>query len=151
LVVQALRDGARGYLDKDATGPELARAVLAAANGSAMLSAPALDRLDGRRPGSVGAGACLTDRERQVRQLLEQGLPDKEIAERLLISAKTVEKHVGAILRKTGARNRTELAARARPSSGGPRPAASRPEPESIHVEAVKGGLAGAAKQIDSD
>jgi DNA-binding NarL/FixJ family response regulator len=42
---------------------------------------------------------------------MEQGLPDKLIAERLVLSVKTVEKHAGAVLRKTGARNRTELAA----------------------------------------
>jgi DNA-binding NarL/FixJ family response regulator len=56
--------------------------------------------------------APLTDREREVRSLMEQGLPDKVIAERLMLSVKTVEKHAGAVLRKTGARNRTELAAR---------------------------------------
>jgi DNA-binding CsgD family transcriptional regulator len=55
----------------------------------------------------------LTERERQVRSLMEQGLPDKLIAEQLVLSIKTVEKHAGAVLRKTGARNRTELAARA--------------------------------------
>jgi len=44
---------------------------------------------------------------------MELGLPDKVIAERLVLSVKTVEKHAGAILRKTGARNRTELAAQA--------------------------------------
>jgi DNA-binding NarL/FixJ family response regulator len=55
----------------------------------------------------------LTDRERQVRSLMEPGLPDKAIAERLVLSVKTVEKHAGAVLRKTGARNQTELAAQA--------------------------------------
>lgn len=52
----------------------------------------------------------LTLREREVRALVEQGLADKQIATRLEISVKTVEKHVGAVLRKTGARNRTMLA-----------------------------------------
>ena len=50
--------------------------------------------------------------------MMEQGLPDKLIAEQLVLSVKTVEKHAGAVLRKTGARNRAELAAlagRARP------------------------------------
>ncbi len=55
----------------------------------------------------------LTGREREVRALLAQGLPDKLIAERLVLSVKTVEKHVSSVLRKTGARNRTELAAQA--------------------------------------
>ncbi len=60
------------------------------------------------RPGSHS----LTAREREVRELVEQGLPDKQIASELEISVKTVEKHVGAVLRKTGAGNRTELAGR---------------------------------------
>ena len=54
--------------------------------------------------------AALTAREREVSLLVETGWPDKRIASELGISAKTVEKHVGTILRKTGARNRTELA-----------------------------------------
>jgi DNA-binding NarL/FixJ family response regulator len=52
----------------------------------------------------------LTTREAQVRGLVEQGLQDKQIATQLGISVKTVEKHVGAVLRKTGAPNRTALA-----------------------------------------
>jgi DNA-binding CsgD family transcriptional regulator len=55
----------------------------------------------------------LTVRERQVAALVECGWPDKRIAAELGISFKTVEKHVGVILRKSGALNRTELAARA--------------------------------------
>ena len=47
------------------------------------------------------------------RRIVARGLPDKVIAERLVLSVKTVEKHAGAVLRKTGARNRTELAAQA--------------------------------------
>ena len=54
----------------------------------------------------------LTDRELEVRQLLEQGLADKQIASRLGIAVKTVEKHVSAILRKSGVHSRTELLAR---------------------------------------
>ena len=50
--------------------------------------------------------------------LVRRGLRDKQIAERLVISVKTVEKHVGAVLRKTGARNRTELAG----AGGNPHP-----------------------------
>ena len=118
LVASAMRAGARGCVDMGADGPELARAVIAAGRGQAILSGPVLDRLhrglreDGHEP-------ALTERERQVRSLMEQGLPDKVIAERLVLSIKTVEKHAGAVLRKTGARNRTELAAqasRARPT-----------------------------------
>jgi DNA-binding NarL/FixJ family response regulator len=112
LVAAAMKAGARGCVDVAADGPELARAVLAAGRGQAYLSGAVLARLqrglraDDREP-------ALTERERQVRALMEQGLPDKAIAELLVLSVKTVEKHAGAVLRKTGARNRTELAAHA--------------------------------------
>ena len=105
-VAAAMRAGARGCVDTGADGAELARAVVAAGRGQAVLSGPMLMQLHrGLRT------EALTDREREVRGLMEQGLPDKIIAERLVLSVKTVEKHAGAVLRKTGARNRTELAA----------------------------------------
>jgi DNA-binding NarL/FixJ family response regulator/signal transduction histidine kinase len=110
LVASAIRAGARGCVDTGADGPELARAVIAAGRGQAILSGPALQRLH-RGLREDGSEPALTDRERQVRSLMEQGLPDKLIAEQLVLSIRTVEKHAGAVLRKTGARNRTELAA----------------------------------------
>ncbi len=110
LVATAVRAGARGCVDMGADGPELARAVVAAGRGQAILSGPVLQRLH-RGLQDSEAEPALTDRERQVRSLMEQGLPDKLIAEQLVLSIKTVEKHAGAVLRKTGARNRTELAA----------------------------------------
>lgn len=97
-----LRAGASGWLVEDAGGTELARALLAAAQGRAVLPAAALS--------GVTDAVALTEREREVFALARRGLRDKQIAERLTISVKTVEKHVGAVLRKTGARNRTELA-----------------------------------------
>jgi signal transduction histidine kinase/DNA-binding NarL/FixJ family response regulator len=111
-VAAAMRAGARGCVDTGADGPELARAVVAAGRGQAILSGPMLRQLH-RGLQDEETAAALTDREREVRGLMEQGLPDKIIAERLVLSVKTVEKHAGAVLRKTGARNRTELAAQA--------------------------------------
>ena len=110
LVASAMRAGARGCVDTGADGPELARAVTAAGLGQAILSGPVLARLH-RGLQDDESGPALTERERQVRSLMEQGLPDKLIAEQLVLSIKTVEKHAGSVLRKTGARNRTELAA----------------------------------------
>ena len=110
LVTGALRAGARGYLGKDAPAADLARAVLAAARGDAFLSGDAVQRLHAHFNGA----AVLSDREREVFSLLERGLPDRQIADALSISVKTVEKHVGSILRKTGAQNRTEAARRGR-------------------------------------
>lgn len=111
LVAEAMRAGARGCVDLGATGPQLAQAVVAAGRGQAILSDVVLGQLHrGMRTED------LTEREREVRELMEQGLPDRLIAQRLVLSVKTVEKHASAVLRKTGARNRTELAA------GRPRP-----------------------------
>ncbi|MEW2545493.1 response regulator [Streptomyces sp. NPDC047002] len=110
LLKEAVQAGARGCVGSDLDGPAVVRAVLAAVRGDALLSERVLRRFadrDGPRPES------LTDREREVRALVEQGLPDKRIASALGISVKTVEKHVGAVLRKTGAPNRTALAHRA--------------------------------------
>ncbi len=124
LVAEAMRVGARGCVDTWADGPELARAIIAAGRGQAILSAPALAQLQRGLRGDAGRPA-LTARERQVRGLMEQGLPDKVIAERLVLSVKTVEKHAGAVLRKTGARNRAELAALAGRARPRPRQAAA--------------------------
>jgi signal transduction histidine kinase/DNA-binding NarL/FixJ family response regulator len=110
LVASAMRAGARGCVDVGADGPELVRAVVAAGRGQAILSGPVLRQLHRGLQEDQGEPA-LTERERQVRGMMEQGLPDKLIAEQLVLSVKTVEKHAGAVLRKTGARNRTELAA----------------------------------------
>jgi signal transduction histidine kinase/DNA-binding NarL/FixJ family response regulator len=108
LVASAMRAGARGCVDVGADGQELLRAVVAAGRGQAILSGPVLEQL---HRGLAETEPPLTERERQVRGMMEQGLPDKLIAEQLVLSVKTVEKHAGAVLRKTGARNRTELAA----------------------------------------
>jgi DNA-binding NarL/FixJ family response regulator len=111
-VTDAVRAGAHGCVDASVDGPELARAVVAAGRGQAILSGPVLRQLHRGLQGN-GTAVALTDREREVRRLMELGLPDKLIAEQLMLSVKTVEKHAGAVLRKTGARNRTELAAQA--------------------------------------
>ena len=108
LVAETMRAGARGCVDIGASGPELAQAVVAAGRGQAILSDVVLSQL---HRGMRADELALTDREREVRALMELGLPDRAIAQRLVLSVKTVEKHAGAVLRKTGARNRTELAA----------------------------------------
>ena len=94
LVAGAMRAGARGCVDMGADGPELARAVVAAGRGQAILSGPVLGQLH-RGLRDDDPEQPLTERERQVRGLMEQGLPDKVIAERLVLSVKTVEKHAG--------------------------------------------------------
>jgi len=61
----------------------------------------------------VGGGQRLTEREQEVVRLISAGLSNPEIAQHLFVSRKTVERHVSNILRKVGARNRAELAAKA--------------------------------------
>ena len=107
-VVQA---GARAVVMLEADGSALARAIGAAARGDALFTDDVLHGLyDEWGDAAAVQAPTLTPREHEVHDLVSQGLPDKQIAERLHISVKTVEKHVGSALRKTGTRNRTELA-----------------------------------------
>lgn len=100
-------EGVRGLVPRDVDATSLGRAVLAAARGDVLVFGGLLEQLS-----LTPTGTTLTQREVEVRTLLIQGLADKQIATRLGISVKTVEKHVGAVLRKENARSRTELVAR---------------------------------------
>lgn len=121
-VLSAMEYGAVGYLTKDLTPEALLRAVRAAYAGDlAMprrLAAGLIQRLveRGRRSESSagGATASLSAREREVAGLLTAGLTDREIADALTISKRTVETHVSSVLHKLGARNRSEAARRVR-------------------------------------
>ena len=125
---EAMRNGAAGYLTKD-LGPEaLQRAVRGIRTGDLPMSRAMAAEVvrsmagDRRRPGSAKATgdplAELSDRERQVLHQLAEGLTDREIADRLGISPRTVETHVGSILHKLGVRNRAQAARRYLESSG---------------------------------
>ncbi|RJT97356.1 GAF domain-containing protein [Arthrobacter frigidicola] len=108
----AAGSGVRGFLSLSSTPAEVARVVVAAARGDALLDGAVFTRfteVHGDAAAKDSSTVRLTARELEVRELLGQGLADKQIASRLAISVKTVEKHVGAMLRKTGARNRTML------------------------------------------
>ena len=114
-VIGTIRAGARGYVTKTITGPELVAAIERVAQGDAVFS-PRLAGfvLDAFRAGErVGGDAELdelTAREREVLQLIARGYMYKEIAARLHLSVKTVESHVSNVLRKLQLSSRHELA-----------------------------------------
>jgi DNA-binding NarL/FixJ family response regulator len=114
-VIAVIRAGARGYVTKTISGPDLAEAVRRIAEGDAVFSPRlagfVLDAFAGGRP----AGALdpeldqLTAREREVLRHIARGYAYKEIARRLTISIKTVETHVSSVLRKLQLSSRHEL------------------------------------------
>jgi DNA-binding NarL/FixJ family response regulator len=113
-VIAVIRAGARGYVTKAISGAELTDAVRRVADGDAVFS-PRLAGfvLDAFRSGEATATDAeldqLTAREREVLQHIARGYLYKEIGARLHISAKTVEAHVSAVLRKLQLSNRHEL------------------------------------------
>jgi DNA-binding NarL/FixJ family response regulator len=96
-------------LGQRATGDTIARTLVATGQGHALVEGDIFDHLLGAEPSDDETNS-FTSRERQVREIAIQGMAVKQIARQLAIFVKTVEKHVGSILRKTGARNRTMLA-----------------------------------------
>ena len=112
-VIEALRNGAYGYVLKDATPKELVEAIQKAANGQRYLSAPFADRaieLYAQMHNHVGDPyESLSDREREVLILVGQGYSNQEVAEMLQISPRTVEVHRANLMRKLNIKNQTEL------------------------------------------
>ena len=113
-VIGVIRAGARGYVTKTISGPELEDAIERVAQGDAVFS-PRLAGfvLDAFRAGEPLGGDAeldnLTSREREVLQLIARGYRYKEIAARLHLSIKTVEAHVSSVLRKLQLSSRAEL------------------------------------------
>lgn len=131
-VISVIRGGARGYVTKTISGPELAEAIGRVAEGDAVFSPRlagfVLDAFAGQPPAPAPSAAApvaetapdgpakidpevesLTPREKEVLRLLARGYTYKEIAEELFISVKTVETHASNVLRKTQQSNRHAL------------------------------------------
>src|SRR5690349_628088 len=109
-VLAALDAGASGYLLKDAPPDELFRAVRATARGETVLS-PAVAAMMVRRASSPGP--VMTEREVEVLGLLAEGLGNKEMARRLLVSEATVKSHLTHVYAKLGVDSRAGAVARA--------------------------------------
>jgi DNA-binding NarL/FixJ family response regulator len=115
-VFAALQAGARGYLTKDASAEEIARAIEAVRDGAAQLDPSVQRRLvdalaagghpQRRRKGDLPDG--LTQREAEVLALIAEGRSNAEIAEELFISEATVKTHINNTFAKIGARHRAE-------------------------------------------
>jgi DNA-binding NarL/FixJ family response regulator len=115
-VIGVIRAGARGYVTKSISGPDLADAVRRVADGDAVFS-PRLAGFVLDAFAGIGLDAPsvdeeldrLSQREREVLRLIARGYAYKEIAKELFISIKTVETHVSSVLRKLQLSNRYEL------------------------------------------
>jgi len=110
-VQAAVRFGAAGYLVKDVYSAQLVEAVLRVAAGETMFDAAAVAS-DRRRPYRHDRDrlAPLSGRERQVLRLLGEGLSNREIGARLILTEKTVKNYVGGVLAKLHLTNRTQAA-----------------------------------------
>jgi NarL family two-component system response regulator LiaR len=111
LVQDALQAGAIGYLLKDVSADALAQAIRAAHAGRATLSSEAAQALVQAAAQPPTPGHDLTERERDVLALLVEGLNNRQIADRLVVSPSTIKSHVSHILAKLGVTSRTEAAA----------------------------------------
>jgi DNA-binding NarL/FixJ family response regulator len=114
-VIGAIRGGARGYVTKTITGPELVEAIGRVADGDAVFSPRLAGFVLDAFAGSIAVAHVdedldrLTEREREVMRLIARGYAYKEVAKELFISVKTVETHVSSVLRKLQLSSRHEL------------------------------------------
>ncbi|MFC5176007.1 LuxR C-terminal-related transcriptional regulator [Nocardioides taihuensis] len=115
-VIGTIRGGARGYVTKTITGPELVAAIRRVNDGDAVFSPRLAGFVLDAFAGSIDVAAVdedldrLTEREREVMRLIARGYSYKEVARELFISIKTVETHMSSVLRKLQLSSRHELA-----------------------------------------
>jgi len=108
-LMKALSKGADGYLLKDSPSDELIQAIRSVANGESILHPSLTKKLfDYHHKQSSRKDMGLTRREKDVLSCLVEGLSNKEIAERLFISDKTVKIHVSKIYKKLNVKSRSQ-------------------------------------------
>jgi DNA-binding NarL/FixJ family response regulator len=110
-VQAALKAGVIGYLMKNVSGDELASAIRRAHEGQSTLAPEAAQVLIKATTRPPTPGHDLTERELEVLALMKEGLNNREIGERLVISGSTVKNHVSSILSKLGTTSRTQAVA----------------------------------------
>ncbi|MDN5757904.1 MAG: response regulator transcription factor [Tomitella sp.] len=108
LVVQAMHAGARGYVVKDVDTTELVRAIRAVAAGESAFDARSAAAVVRSMSGRTAPRETITEREMEVLRLLAAGLSNRDIGERLYISATTAKFHVSNIMRKLQVAKRAE-------------------------------------------
>jgi len=114
-VIGTIRAGARGYVTKTITGPELVDAIRRVNDGDAVFSPRLAGFVLDAFAGTIEISAVdedldrLTEREREVMRLIARGYAYKEVAKELFISIKTVETHMSSVLRKLQLSSRHEL------------------------------------------
>ena len=114
-VIGTIRAGARGYVIKTITGPELVAAIDRVASGDAVFSPRLAGFVLDAFAGTIEVAAVdedldrLTEREREVMRLIARGYSYKEVGSTLFISIKTVETHMSSVLRKLQLSSRHEL------------------------------------------
>ena len=113
-VFQMLQAGAVGYVLKRAAAPDVIRAVKAAKRGEALLHPSVAklliqDYLSRAERGEETSYDHISDREREILKLIAEGKTNKEIAEMLFLSVKTVQAHRANLMRKLGLHDRVEL------------------------------------------
>jgi DNA-binding NarL/FixJ family response regulator len=114
-VAQALQNGASGYLLKDTPAEELVQAIQLVQKGYTQLAPGLAQKLilgapPPPEPAIDPAWAELTPREQEILQLIAQGASNREIAQQLYISEKTVKNHITSLLGRLGLRDRTQAA-----------------------------------------
>lgn len=114
-VIGVIRVGARGYVTKSISGPELIDAIRRVAEGDAVFSPRLAGFVLDAFSGAIDVASVdedldrLSQREREVMRLIARGYAYKEVAKELFISIKTVETHVSSVLRKLQLSNRHQL------------------------------------------